>query len=124
MLVTIKPELKTLTEYQRFVQFTPRSHAYTSWIKSLFANFRIPVEDVRVEFIPMDIEEGRAAAHLLLAKATNIVAGVPELQDEFNKLADAVAAADTVDDLLLQLTPISELYQRALARPYNMATAS
>ncbi len=117
MIVTITPELPTLAAYVHFVQYQPRSHAWTSWIKSLAANFKIAPEDVRVKFIPMDVEQGRGDLNLTLSRLTNVVERAPELQSEFARLADAVAAADDTGELLLLLPEVSKLSATVAAYP-------
>ena len=117
MLVTLEPQLPTLAAYEHFIQFQPRSHAWTSWVKSLAANFKIAPEDVRVKFIPMDVEQGRDDLNLTLSRLANVVERAPELQSEFAKLADAVAAADDTGELLLLLPEVSKLAATVAAYP-------
>ena len=121
MIVTIEPQLPTLAAYEHFVQFQPLSHAWTSWVKSLAANFKIAPEDVRVKFIPMDVEEGRGDLNLVLSRLTNVVERAPELQEEFARLADAVAAADDTGELLLLLPEVSKLSATVAAYPRAVA---
>ena len=117
MIVTIEPQLPTLAAYAHFVQFHPRSHAWTSWVKQLAANFKIAPEDVRVKFIPMDVEQGRGDLNLTLSRLTNVVERAPDLQSEFARLADAVAAADDTEELLALLPALQELSGSAAAHP-------
>ncbi len=117
MIVNIEPQLPTLAAYAHFIQFQPRSHAWTSWVKSLAANFKIAAEDVKVEFVPMDVEQGRDDLNRALSRLTNIIDRAPELQDDFAKLADAVAAADNPEELLLLLPEVSKLSATVAAYP-------
>ncbi len=117
MIVTIEPQLPTLAAYEHFVQFQPLSHAWTSWVKSLAANFKIAAEDVKVEFVPMDVEQGRDDLNRALSRLTNVIDRAPELQDDFAKLADAVAAADNPEELLLLLPEVSKLSATVAAYP-------
>lgn len=117
MKIVITPGFNTLAAYLHFVEFTPRSHAFSSWIKSLAANFQVAPEDVKVEFVPMDVEEGRGDLNLMLSRIDDVVARAPELQEDFARLADQVAAADDTDELLLLLPAVSKLSAQAAAYP-------
>ncbi len=117
MKVTLEPELPTLAAYEHFVQYQPRSHAFTSWIKSLASNFSIDPSAVQVTFVPASTEEGRDDLNLMLSRLTAVIERAPELQDEFTRLADAVTAADNTDELLTLLPEVSKLAETVAAYP-------